>query len=316
MLELLQAHHRLTGVELAERLGVDQRTVRRYAGQLIELGIPVSAARGRYGGYHLLPGFKLPPLMFTDDEATAVVLGLLAGRVVGLSTTSSTGPATESALAKVQRVLPKTLGERIAAVQDTLGLTLQQREGVAPETATVLTLAAAAHQHRRVHLDYGSWRGERTERDLDPYGLVAHGGRWYVTGFDHRRSQVRTFRLDRIASLRLTAETFTPPDDFDPVGHVVTSLSNVPYAHEVEVTLRTTMELARRRIPRSAARLTEAGDGSVLLRSRAESLDGMAQLLAGLGWPFVVHRPAALRQAVRRLAVSLQAYAETPATDA
>jgi predicted DNA-binding transcriptional regulator YafY len=315
MLELLQVHHRLTGVELAERLGVDQRTVRRYASQLIELGIPVEAARGRYGGYRLLPGYKLPPLMFTDDEATAVVLGLLAGRVVGLSTTS-TGPATESALAKVQRVLPRPLGERVAAMQDTLGLTLHQREGVAPETATVLTLAAAAHQHRRVHLEYGSWRGERTERDLDPYGLVAHGGRWYVTGFDHRRSQVRTFRLDRIAALRLTTETFTPPDDFDPVGHVVTSLANVPYTHEVEVTLRTSLEQARRRIPRSAARLTQAGDGAVLLRARAESLDGMAQLLAGLGWPFVVHRPAALRQAVRRLAVSLQAYAEMPGSGA
>lgn len=237
------------------------------------------------------------------------MLGLLAARVVGLSTTS-TGPATESALAKVQRVLPRALGERVAAVQDTLGLTLHQRETVAPETTTVLTLAAAAHQHRRVHLEYGSWRGERTERELDPYGLVAHGGRWYVTGFDHRRSQVRTFRLDRIASLRLTAETFTPPDDFDPVGHVVTSLANVPYTHEVEVTLRTSLEEASRRIPRSAARLTPTGDGTVLLRARAESLDGMAQLLAGLGWPFVVHKPAALRRAVDRLAVSLRAYAE------
>jgi predicted DNA-binding transcriptional regulator YafY len=315
MLELLQAHHRLTGVELAERLGVDQRTVRRYASQLIELGIPVEAARGRYGGYRLLPGFKLPPLVFTDDEATAVVLGLLAGRVVGLSTTS-TGPATESALAKVQRVLPKALGERVAAIQETLGLTLHRREAVAPETTTVLTLAAAAHQHRRVHLEYGSWRGERTSRELDPYGLVAHGGRWYVTGFDHRRSEVRTFRLDRIAGLRLTAETFTPPDDFDPVGHVVTSLANVPYAHEVEVTLHTTLEQAGRRIPRSAARLTSAGEGAVLLQGRAESLDGMAQLLAGLGWPFVIHKPAALREAVVRQAVSLRAYAETPPPDA
>jgi predicted DNA-binding transcriptional regulator YafY len=314
MLELLQAHHRLKGVELADRLGVDERTVRRYATQLAELGIPVEASRGRYGGYQLRPGYKLPPLMFTDDEATAVVLGLLAGRVVGLGTTSS-GPATETALAKVQRVLPRQLAERIAAVQDTLGLTIHPRDAVAPETTTVLSLAAAAHQHRRVHLEYGSWRGERTERDLDPYGLVAHGGRWYVTGFDHRREQVRTFRLDRITSLRLTGESFTPPDDFDPVSHVVTSLANVPYAHEVEVTLRTSLKEASRRIPRSAARLTETADG-VLLRARAERLDGMAQLLAGLGWPFVIHRPAALRQEVQRLAVSLRAYAELPTTDA
>src|SRR5437868_11876332 len=99
MLELLQAHHRMSGTDLARRLGVDERTVRRYATRLEDLGIPVTAERGRYGGYRLMPGYKLPPLMLTDDEATAVVLGLLAGRRMGLPS-----QATESALAKVQRV--------------------------------------------------------------------------------------------------------------------------------------------------------------------------------------------------------------------
>ncbi|HXA61742.1 MAG TPA: HTH domain-containing protein, partial [Streptosporangiaceae bacterium] len=119
MLELLQAHHRLGGAALAERLGVDVRTVRRYADRLAELGVPVVAERGRYGGYRLMPGYKLPPLMLTDDEATAVVLGLLAGRRLGLP-----ADATESALAKVQRVLPVALRERVQALQETLGFTL------------------------------------------------------------------------------------------------------------------------------------------------------------------------------------------------
>lgn len=304
LLELLQAHHRLTGAELAERLGVDERTVRRYATRLVELGIPVEAERGRYGGYRLLPGYKLPPLLFTDDEATAVVLGLTAARVIGLTTTS-TATASESAIAKLYRVLPVALGERIAGVQDTLGLTVHRRDGRTPETGTVLTLAAAAHQHRRVRIAYTSWRNEHRERDLDPYGLVVHGGRWYVSGHDHHRDEVRTFRLDRIETATLTNERFEPPADFDPVTHVTRSLANVPYAHEVEVVLATSLVEARRRIPPSVGTLTERADG-VLLSTRAERLDGMARMLAGLGWPFEIVRPDELRAAVLTLADDLR----------
>src|ERR1700731_3185287 len=144
MLELLQAHHRLGGAALAERLGVDVRTVRRYADRLAELGVPVVAERGRYGGYRLMPGYKLPPLMLTDDEAPAVVLALLAGRRLGLP-----ADATESALAKVQRVLPVGLRERVQALQETLGFTLAHREGTSPTTGAVLTLASAAREGRR-----------------------------------------------------------------------------------------------------------------------------------------------------------------------
>ncbi|WP_338070977.1 helix-turn-helix transcriptional regulator, partial [Actinomadura bangladeshensis] len=122
MLELLQAHHRIGGAELARRLGVDERTVRRYAARLDDLGVPVTADRGRHGGYRLMPGYKLPPLMLTDDEAAAVVLGLLAGRRMGLP-----GQATETALAKVQRVLPAALRDRVQALRDTLGFTAPDR---------------------------------------------------------------------------------------------------------------------------------------------------------------------------------------------
>lgn len=307
MLELLQTHHRLTGPDLAARLGVDQRTVRRYATRLAELGIPVEADRGRYGGYRLLPGYKLPPLMFTDDEATAVVLGLLAGQVAGL-TTASTGSATETALAKVRRVLPVALRGRIGAVQETLGLTLTPRAGRSPQTAVVLGLAAAAHRARRVAMSYMSWRGETTERSLDPYGLVVHSGRWYVTGYDHLRGEVRTFRLDRVARLEMTDQGFDPPDDFDPVSHVTKSLADVPYTHEVEVLFKAPLADVRRRIPETVGRLTETDDG-VMMTARAERLDGMAQMLAGLGWPFVIRTPDTLRDAVRDLAANLNNYA-------
>ncbi|WP_433323239.1 helix-turn-helix transcriptional regulator [Spirillospora sp. CA-294931] len=304
MLELLQAGHRIGGAELARRLDVDERTVRRYAARLEELGIPVVAERGRYGGYGILPGYKLPPLMLSDDEATAVVLGLLAGRRAGLP-----GEATESALAKVQRVLPAALRERVQALQETLGFTGAAREGVSPATAALLSLAAAARARRRTRIRYRSWKGADSERDLDPYGLVFHSGRWYVTGHDHGSGEVRTFRVDRVLAVEQRAETYEIPDDLDPVRHVTASLASVPYAHEVEVLLETTLAEARRRIPASTATLTEA-PGGVLMSTRAERLDGMAQMLAGLGWPFVVRRPDALREAVRTLARTLRDQAD------
>jgi predicted DNA-binding transcriptional regulator YafY len=304
MLELLQARHHLGGAELAGRLGVDERTVRRYAARLAELGIPVTAERGRYGGYRLMPGFKLPPLMFSDDEATAVVLGLLAASRLGLPVTG-----TASALAKVQRVLPAALGERIEALRQTLEFTTMPREGVAADAGTVLALAHAAGQRQRVRLRYRSWNGTGSERDLDPYGLVLHSGRWYVTGHDSRSGQVRTFRVDRVESVRPGDGTFEPPEEFDPVRHVTEALAAVPYAHEVEVLLATDTETARRRIPPAVAALT-ATEGGVLLTARAESLEGFARMLAGLGWPFTVRRPAALRDEVRALSDRLRAWGD------
>ncbi|MFF0311335.1 helix-turn-helix transcriptional regulator [Streptosporangium sp. NPDC004379] len=318
LLELLQAAPGLTGPELAARLGVEERTVRRYAVRLSELGVPVQAERGRYGGYRLLPGYRLPPLMFTDDEAAAVVLGLLAGRRTGLAVGEA---ATESALAKIQRVLPRALRERVEAVQATLGHTRDAAPAAAhPKAGPLLALAEAARHGRTVRLAYRSWRRESSERDLDPYGLVFHSGRWYVTGLDHASGQVRTFRVDRVGRVEPAApvsgsgepagrpgrgepagRSFEVPDGFDPVAHVVASLAAVPYRHEVEVLLEMPLAEARERVPASVATLTPAPRG-VLLRTRAERLDGMALMLAGLGRPFTVVTPDGLREEVRALA--------------
>jgi predicted DNA-binding transcriptional regulator YafY len=293
MLELLQARRELTGRELADRLGVDERTVRRYALRLADLGVPVEARRGRHGGYRLLPGYKLPPLMFTDDEAVAVVLGLLVGERLGI-----TGG---SALEKIGRVLPERPRDRVAALRDTLGFTLPPREAAMPDVSVLLVLAAAARDRRRVRLAYRSWKGEDSERELDTYGLVFHSGRWYASGFDHRRGQVRTFRVDRVSSAVPLPVTYEDPGAFDVVAHVTRSLAAVPYTHEVEVVLRMPLAEARRRIPPAVGALTET-DGGVLLRARAERLDGMARLLAGLGRPFDIRTPDELRTAVRELA--------------
>jgi predicted DNA-binding transcriptional regulator YafY len=315
MLELLQANRRMSGPDLAARLSVDQRTVRRYAGTLADLGIPVTAERGRYGGYRLLPGFKLPPLMLTDDEAVAVVLGLIAADRLGLNTEA---PATAAAEAKIARVLPPALADRLAALRDSLGFTLPapvgrdapgpQAGGVRPATDTVLMLGTATRAHERLTLTYRSRTGDPSRRDVDPYGLVFHKGRWYAVGHDHRRDEIRSFRVDRIIAIEATGVTFEAPTGFDAVAHLNRQWAGLPWLWGVEVLIEADVTQVRRRVPAAVADVTEA-DGGVLLRCRAQRLDGMAQMLGGLGWPFTIVRPAELRAEVAEHAARLTRYA-------
>jgi predicted DNA-binding transcriptional regulator YafY len=307
LLEILQSGGGFTVADLAGRLGVDERTVRRYATHLTDLGIPVEARRGRYGGYRLAPGYKLPPLMLTEGEAVAITLGLAAGRRVGLVTADHA--AAESATAKLRRVLPATLAHRIDALLSTMDVTGPVRQPTPTDTEVLLVLAEAARHRNPVHLTYTTWHGRSGERGLDPYGLVFHAGRWYVTGRDHASGSVRTFRLDRIGAIHATDGAFEVPAGFDPTGHVLTGLASVPYAHEVSVLLHTSLPQARRRIPPSVGTLTEVAD-RVRLTTRAERLTGAAQMLAGLGWPFTIERPTELRAEVRALAARLLTHAD------
>jgi predicted DNA-binding transcriptional regulator YafY len=307
VLELLQAHQRLSGPELAERLEVDLRTVRRYVVMLQDLGIPVEAERGRYGGYRLRPGFKLPPLMLNDDEALAITLGLLAARRLGLAVAA---PAVEGALAKVERVLPPAVRGRVAAVQETLATDLTPATEV-PTSATVVALSAAAHEGRRVWLRYASAGGTETERAFDPYGLVYLIGRWYAAGHCHLRGDLRVFRLDRIRALEPRDETFARPPGFDSLAYVQETLATMPGAWRAEVLLLVTPEEARRRVPPHMATLEATPDG-VLLCFYAESLDWLAREIVALDLPFVVRDPPELRAALRRLADRIAASAEAP----
>ncbi len=353
MLELLQAHRSMTGGDLAARLAVDQRTIRRYAGTLAELGIPVTAERGRYGGYRLLPGFKLPPLMLTDDEAVAVVLGLVAADSLGLATDAPAGAAAE---AKITRVLPAALADRLAALRASLGLTVRRREPDGPAARTggpatadlLLTLGAATRSRQRLAITYraprrrpdaeepagegagmpaetGSGPGAAgpavaaepgggeppmrvSRRQVDPYGLVFHSGRWYLVAHDHRTAEIRSFRLDRIAAATPTGEDFEAPPNFDAVAHVTRQWAGLPWKWEVEVLIEADVAQVRRRIPAAIADVSAAADGA-RLSCRAQSLPGMAQLLAGLGWPFTVIRPDELRTALVEHAAQLAQYA-------
>lgn len=308
LLELLQSHAGLTGAELADRLGTDVRTVRRYTSHLRELGIPVEAERGRYGGYRLARGYRMPPLVLTNDEALAVVLGLLAGERLGMSTTA---PAADGALAKIERVLPQALREPLAAMRETLSFTANAVIAQTPESGILLALAQASRSRRTVGLAYRSRRDDQTERDLDPYGVVFHTGRWYLVGHDHLRGCLRTFRIDRIASVTPRTDHFTAPDGFDPVAHLTSTLAQGSYRWQVDVLIHGPFGEIARRLPRSAVTLTARSTG-VLMRARAERLDGMAHLLASLEWPFTINAPDELRQALRDLAHQLTAAADRP----
>ncbi|MFD5447628.1 helix-turn-helix transcriptional regulator [Streptomyces sp. NPDC003470] len=311
LLELLQSNAGLTGTELAGRLGTDVRTVRRYTAHLRELGIPVEAERGRYGGYRLARGYRMPPLVLTNDEALAVVLGLLAAERLGMGTAA---PASAGALAKIERVLPDSLREPLAAMRETLSFTAGAVTGQAPGTGVLLALAQASRARTTVGIHHRSSRDEDTERDIDPYGVVFHTGRWYVVGHDHLREGLRTFRIDRIASVTSRAGRFTAPDGFDPVAHLTANLAKGLYRWQVEVTIHGPLGGIARRLPGSAVTLTARPTG-VLMRARAEHLDGMAHLLASLEWPFTIHRPDELRQALGELAARLARAAQRPPGD-
>jgi predicted DNA-binding transcriptional regulator YafY len=187
----------MSGTELAKRLEVDRRTVRRYIIQLQDLGIPVEAERGRYGAYRLRPGFKLPPLMFSENEAIALTLGLLAARRLKLESTSLT---VEGALAKVLRVLPQNLRDRVQAIQKTLVVEDPVTASQLVSHDVVATLGLAIQQRRQVRLCYQAFDGTVSQRLVDPYGLVYRTACWYAVAYCHLRSDLRTFRLDRVAS--------------------------------------------------------------------------------------------------------------------
>ncbi|GAA2600744.1 WYL domain-containing protein [Dactylosporangium fulvum] len=303
LLEILQAGGTHTASDLAERLGVDERTVRRYADHLLDLEVPVESVRGRYGGYRLAPGFRMPPLMLTDEEALAVLLGLVAGRRAGLVSTSR--EAAETAAAKVRRVLPKALASRLGALFATTDFTSPGREVPTPEAAVMLRLAEATRQQQPAVISYTDRTGRRSERTVHPYGLVAHSGRWYVTGTDSASRELRTFRLDRIAQVRIAHGTFAVPEGFQPADVVLTSLAATPWRHEVAVAVQGTADEVRARLPRGIGGIVsiepDVGDGAdwVLVRLRAERLDWVPGVLAGLALPFVVREPAQLRDIVR-----------------
>jgi len=300
VLELLQTHRRLSGSELARRLEVDARTVRRYIVALEEIGIPITAEQGRDGGYALVSGFKLPPMMFTNEEALALSVGLLASRSLGLADASV---AAASAQAKLERVMPAMVKQRLSSVAATVTLDLA-RPATPTNGAVLAALSAAAQSRLRVTMTYRTRAREYSQRDVDPYGLAYRGGSWYLVGHCHLRAGLRSFRLDRVDTIRPTSIGFVRPEPFDVVSHLRRSLAVLPRAHAIEVLLKTDLASAQRRLF-GAFGLLECCAGGVLLRSQADDLGWFARELAGLPFPFEIRQPLALRDTLSAVARQL-----------
>ena len=300
VLELLQTHGRMTGAELARRVEVDGRTLRRYISTLEEMGIPISTEQGRYGGYRLVPGFKLPPMMFTDEEAQALSLGLIAARGLGLA---DAAPAIESVQAKLDRVLPSAPKRTIAALRESVAL--QTGDTRASADAKLLrVLSESAQARRTAGLRYRAADGTLTSRGFDVYGLVFRSGRWYVVGHCHLRAGLRTLRLDRVAHADVTERAFERPEGFDASAYLSRALATMPRAIATEVLLRTDLDTARAEL-HLALGLAEACEGGVLLKGSVDELDWYARELMRLPFAFEVRAPRELRATVGRLARTL-----------
>jgi len=313
MLEILQSGgvHRVSA--LAHGLGVDERTVRRYAEHLVALDIPVESLRGRYGGYRLAPGFRMPPLMLNEEEAVAVVLALVA-RGGGAAMRASAGGAADSALSKLRRAMPTRLADRIDALVAATSFTetpgSERAAAADPATPVLLAFAEAAREGHPVEFRYEDRSGRRSRRTLLPSGIVAHSGRWYVTGADSLSGQARTFRLDRVDDARVLPDTFAPAFDTDAAEAVRATLAATPWQYQVSILVVGTQDLVAARMPHGIA-VIEPVDGSdaVRVRFRAEQLDWIPAMLARLELPFVVEGPPALRELI--VAVSARFAAAT-----
>ena len=303
VLELLQSRSRISGPELAQRINVDVRTLRRYIVLLEELGIPITTERGRHGAYMLVAGFKLPPMMFTDAEALALSMGLLAARSLGLHAGES---ALASAQAKLERVMPESLKRRLHAVEASVSIESTGALTAYANATALMLLTHAAHAAERVHLHYRSAQGEASERDFDTYGLGFRGGAWYAVGWCHLRRGVRGFRVDRIIETRPLPVRFTRQKNFDVLDWLNHSIATLPRAHRVEVLLHTE-ELAKAREAFSPAiGLFEAMDDGVLLRVRTDDLAWFARQLARVPFEFEIRTPLRLRKELVAHAARLQ----------
>lgn len=300
VLELLQTHGRISGAEMALRLGIDGRTLRRYIATLEQLGIPVTAERGRAGGYALLAGFKLPPMMFTEDETLALSIGLLAVRGLGLS---DAAPAVASAQAKLERVMPANLKQRLRAVDDTVQLGIS-RSATPAGNAALLTLSGAAQARKRVLLRYRAIDDKLSEREFDTYGLAYREGCWYAVGMCHLRRAIRSFRIDRVLEVKAVDACFERPARFDSLSHLVHALATLPRTYTIEVLVKADIGRLQGLLFDAFGVFEETADG-VVIRNQSDDLDWFARQLASLPFDFEIRHPPELKKAVRACAERL-----------
>lgn len=298
LLSLLQARPSWTGPELAARLEVTDRTLRRDIARLRDLGYPVEAYSGPAGGYMMTPGGALPPLLLDDDEAVVVALGLRAAAGGGLPGFEDTAIA---ALAKIEQVLPVRLRERTNAVDDsTVRLGRNRIPGTPVDPGVLVTLAQGCRTPERARFGYVDSSGNESERHVEPYQLVHAGRRWYLVARDRDRDAWRTFRVDRITEPVLTGMRFTHQSPPDAAAQVSEGLAVSVYRWQTRILLKAKPEEAAQLVSPTIGVLEPARGGTVL-RMGADDLEWIARYLVGLPCGFRVLDPDDLKVAIRSL---------------
>jgi predicted DNA-binding transcriptional regulator YafY len=303
-LEMIQNSPGITALALSERLGLSDRAIRRYVAILREAEIPIESERGRYGGYRVGRGLRLPPLMFTSAEA----LGLVMAAVEGRGASDSTEPVG-SALAKIIRVLP----ERVAGPARAVGSVAspgRRTEGGPPDPEITAALVQARESGSRVLVQYRTASGRRIEVDVEPWAVVVRHALWYLVCWSHTADARRALRIDRVLDVSGLPERFRPPDDLDPVRMLEEQLSQ-GWEHEIEVFVEAPVERVQFWIPRVIGRLEPARGGTRLIAS-TNDLRWYAEMLSFVHAPFHVVSPQGLRDELAALGDRLREASAVP----
>lgn len=298
LLELLQERPGISGPEISERLDVSSRTVRRYIVTLQDMGIPVEPSAGRAGGYALRKGFRLPPLMFSADEALGLAMALLTTQTPGKP---GLPEPVAQALAKIERVLPEELVERIETIRSEalFPATPEWAGNIFPQPGVMATLAQARLTGQRVWFRYGRPTGDETAREVDPYGLGNVNGRWYLHGYCHLRKDKRTFRIDRIRRVDLLPQRFEMPADLDVIKAIQESLALSWQEWKIELIIKHPYPEVADEIPPHFAVLTELPDGTTRLQASSSSLEWFAARMCSMAFEMEIVSPPELRAAVK-----------------
>jgi predicted DNA-binding transcriptional regulator YafY len=295
-LEILQLQPGTTADQIAESLGVTERAVRRYVAILREAGVPVESARGRYGGYRLGRGMRLPPVTFTQDEALALVMAVLEGHPAATGTDELAG----SALGKVIRALPENVGRQAAALR-VHASAAPDRRAAHPDPAVTSALVVAAASGHRVKLRYQSQSGSEWESEVDPWAVVVRHGRWYLLCHSHHADAVRSYRVDRVRAVEQTSRSFTPPDGLDPVAALEENLGE-GWEFPVRIVFTVPPSEVAPWIRPPMGRLEPHASGCVLTGSTSNPTMYAQEWLANVPFAFRVEGGEELRAAVAALA--------------
>jgi predicted DNA-binding transcriptional regulator YafY len=298
LLSLFQGRRYWSGADLAERLEITSRTVRRDVDKLRQLGYPIHSAAGAEGGYQLGAGTTMPPLLLDDDEAVAVSVGL---RYAATGAVEGIGEASVRALAKIEQILPPRLSRRVTALQHVLMTSEWEKSAV--DAQTLSTIATACRDQELLRFRYNDHGGKATARSVEPHRLVHTGRRWYLVAWDSAREDWRTFRLDRMEKRISTGARFVPrdPPSKDLFAYVSRGWWTASPCR-ARIRLEVNAEVASKRVEPYFGLIEPIDEGSCYFDVGASTFEGIAMHLALLGFDFSVSEPPELVAAVRDLA--------------